>query len=328
VSASEENRRDGEGVIAFVIAAVIVSAAAGQSSGPPGQWTRITATNGRNTDEVGLARTGDGVLHVAWLRRETGSKEGIWHHSIAADGTVPGSSNAIATDWASANFPDLIRTAGGGLRVFFGGIRTTSPGEPQTALNTATAPASGASWALQPGSVSRSTVTYATTVGAAPAKDGTPVVAWEDGSPGSNGYHFGVNRSGPEAGYERSGCCVYKADVGVDASSGNLVVAWYSNITGKSGIYTRELFASGPGTERYVPTSATSDRRNALSLSQRVGITGRLGAPGVYVGFGSGYPTYQSVKLWRVGDSTPLLSIGRVARGSSTSQPARRVASG
>ena len=53
--------------------------------------------------------------------------------------------------------PDLLRMPDGSLRAFFGGIRSTAPGETNSAMNTATAPASGASWTLQLGKAAQST---------------------------------------------------------------------------------------------------------------------------------------------------------------------------
>ena len=48
-----------------VIAAVLI---AGCGAAPAGAapWQRVTTPDGSSTDQVGLARTGDGVLHVAW----------------------------------------------------------------------------------------------------------------------------------------------------------------------------------------------------------------------------------------------------------------------
>jgi hypothetical protein len=298
-------------VLALAIAVAIgTSGAFGSPAGPPGQWTRVSETNGVNIDDVGLARTPDGVLHIAWRRDEAGNKEGLWHTPVAANGTV-GSASAIATGWASVNDPDLVTTAGGGLRAFFGGIRSTSAGETNNALNTATAPASGAGWALKPGRASRTTVTYATSVGAAVAKDGTPVSVWEDASPFANGWHWGIEQNGPEFGYERAGCCVYKPDVGVDSVSGAVTIVWYSNVTAKSGLYALGVSSGGAtGGVQYVPGSATADRSNSLSVSQRIGITGRIGGAGIYVGYGSGYPTLRSVHVWHVGDGNPVITIG------------------
>jgi len=85
--------------------------------------------------------------------------------------------------------PDLLRMPDGSLRAFFGGIRSTAPGETNNAMNTATAPASGASWMLQPGKAAQSTSAYATSyAGAGFAKDGTPISSWA--TTFALGFHF------------------------------------------------------------------------------------------------------------------------------------------
>src|SRR5262249_22530348 len=58
------------------------------SGGPPGKWTRVTAANGANIDEVSLARTGDGVLHVAWVKNVAPNNQEIWHTPVSAGGLV------------------------------------------------------------------------------------------------------------------------------------------------------------------------------------------------------------------------------------------------
>jgi hypothetical protein len=283
----------------------VSSATTAASLGPPGQWTRVTETNGRNTDLVGLARTGDGVLHVAWQRHEPNFRGGIWHSAIGPDGNLVGNANAIVTDWGAVNDPDLVRTADGGLRVFFGGLRNAFVGDPNNSLNTASAPASGASWALQPGSVARTTSVYARTVGAAVANDGTPVVAW-DGNRTEAGYHFGLDQGGPEVHHaaslstETCGCPAYP-DVAVDSQSGEIALGWNSLIGVLPGVYAQTITTSGAGAALRAPGSSEWDQ-------QRTGIVARIGAPGIFVGYTGGSPR-ADVRLWRVGASAPVFTI-------------------
>jgi hypothetical protein len=49
-------------------------------------------------------------------------------------------------NWNAIAHPDLLRMPDNTLRAFFGGIRSTSTGETNNAMNTATAPASGSPW--------------------------------------------------------------------------------------------------------------------------------------------------------------------------------------
>jgi hypothetical protein len=292
-------------MVAGILLAATASVSPASSLGPPGQWTRVTETNGINIDVVGLARTGDGVLHVAWERHEPNNRGGIWHSAIGPNGNLLGNANPIVTDWLSANFPDLIRTADGGLRVFFGGLRGAFVRDPNNGINTASAPASGATWSLQPGSVSRETAS-ARNPGAGLTSDGTPVVAW-DGLRTSAGYHYGLDPNGPEVHYveslstETCGCPI-APDIAVDSQSGEVVLAWNSLIRILEGVYAQTITPSGPGPARRAPGSDRWD-------SQRVGITARIGEPGVYLGYLGGSPVVDDVRLWRVGASTPVFTV-------------------
>ena len=59
----------------------------GASAGTTTSWSRVTDPGGRNIDQVGLARTGDGVLHVVW-RRQAGTEESVRHAAIQPNGKV------------------------------------------------------------------------------------------------------------------------------------------------------------------------------------------------------------------------------------------------
>ena len=126
-------------VLAALLVVFAVSASA--QAGPPGQWTRLPGTV-INFAEPGLARTSDGVLHVIYTRRN-GSKEDLVHLEVSAAGKV-GSDAVRFGGWSAMSHPDLLRMADGSLRAFFGGIRSTTPGETNNSMNTATAPARGA----------------------------------------------------------------------------------------------------------------------------------------------------------------------------------------
>ena len=65
---------------------LVLALAASASAGPRGQWTRLPGTV-INFAEPGLARTGDGVLHVIYTRRN-GNKEDLIHLEVSPNGTV------------------------------------------------------------------------------------------------------------------------------------------------------------------------------------------------------------------------------------------------
>jgi hypothetical protein len=294
----------------FIVAAALVVVGAG-AAGPPGNWTRITETNDRNIDQVATARTADGVLHAIWTHR-VGTRVDLMHTRIGANGQPIGQPNAVQTGWASMGNPDLVALPGGGLRAFWGGIRSTSAGETNNALNTATAGSDGLSWALQAGKAAKDTNAYASTAGAGLAGS-TPVSAWA--TTFGTRVHFGTSPGDSDVAVQDGvgNCCGYQPDIATDAS-GQTYVGWYSNATNQAGLYVQGISPGGVvGSRLFVPGSATADRRSALSLDQRIGIAARLGG-GVYVAHGTGYPTFATVNLWRVGAAGPSFSIA--ARGA------------
>lgn len=295
------------GWVAASVVAVLVLAAS-SSAGPPGQWTRLPGTV-INFAEPGLARTSDGALHVLYTRRN-GSREDLIHVSVAANGRVGGESVALG-GWSAMSHPDLLRMPDGTLRAFFGGIRSTSPGETNNSLNTATAPASGTPWTLKPGKAAQATYAYATGVaGAGLARDGTPISTWS-GSPGL-GFHYGVDPGQPDGTIPQTGCCLYTPDVAVDSASGQGWVGFHSNENAGPGLYVNAIDPAGPqGGRRLAPGSVVGS--SSIYPGNRTSLTGRIGAPGVYLFYGQGYPTFSTLALWKVDTERPHLVI-RAAR--------------
>ena len=48
----------------LIVAVLIAGCGAAPAGAAP--WKRVTTPDGSSTDQVGLVRTGDGVLHLAW----------------------------------------------------------------------------------------------------------------------------------------------------------------------------------------------------------------------------------------------------------------------
>src|SRR6478735_10469982 len=111
--------------------AALLLAAPDALAGKPGTWTKLGQSNLTNIDEVALARTADGTLHAAWTipsSNNGGNGDDLVHASIAPNG-VAAPVNPITTGWATiTTVPDLITLPDGSLRVFFGGLRTTTTG--------------------------------------------------------------------------------------------------------------------------------------------------------------------------------------------------------
>lgn len=307
-------------VVAFVV--VLFALAATAQAGPRGQWTRLPGTV-INFAEPGLARTSDGVLHVLYVRK-TGTKEDLVHVAVSPAGRVGANSVALG-GWAAMAHPDLLRMPDGTLRAFFGGIRSTAAGDDNDALNTATAPASGGPWALKPGRAAQALYAYATTVtGAGLAKDGTPISTWS-GSPGL-GFHYGVNPGDPDGKIPQTGCCLYTPDVAVDSGSGQAWVGFHSNESAGPGLYVNAIGPGGPqGGRRLAPGSVTG--KSSIYPGNRASITGRIGASGVFLFFGQGYPTFTTLALWKVDAAKPqiVLKIDRNEHASVAAAPEGRL---
>ena len=292
------------GRLAACTMVLLLAVAASASAGPRGQWTRLPGTV-INFAEPGLARTGDGVLHVVYTRRN-GTKEDLIHLEISAGGKVGADAVALG-GWSAMSHPDLLRMPDGSLRAFFGGIRSTNPGETNNSLNTATAPASGAPWTLKPGKAAQSTSAYATGVaGAGLAKDGTPISTWS-GSPGL-GFHYGIDPSTPDGKIPQTGCCLYTPEIAVDSASGQAWVGFHSNESAAPGLYVNAIGPGGPqGGRRLAQGSVVG--KSSVYPGNRTSLTGRIGAGGVYLFFGQGYPTFKTLALWKVDTAKPQIVL-------------------
>ena len=277
-----------------LVAAAVVAVGGSARAGPPGTWTRSTDPTGRNIDQIGLVRTGDGVLHVAWLRKGGD----LVHSAIGLDGKPAGSAVAIQAGWATLGTgPALVVEPGGGLRVFFSGVRSTSTSDPYSVgdLYSATAGPDGQSWTLVSGAVSGHSSVYASDqVSATLLRDGTPVTAWS--SSFNLSTHAGLDPNVANQQWQTS-CCAYSAGLVTDSKTGEVVLGWFSNANEGHGVYTQTILP-GAGSAKSLPGSGSADRGSAVSLDQRLAISGRIGAPGVYVAYGAGYPVWTSLMLF------------------------------
>ena len=287
------------GTILTALAVACVAAA-----GPPGAWSRAGKRPGSPGFEAGLARTADGVLHVVSLRRN-GAKLELWQIRIGSDGKFLGS-NAIVRGWNGLANPDLVLSADGGLRLFVGGNHSVSAANP--GLVTATAPARGAPWTIQPDPVSVGEDAALADVGATAARDGTPIAVWA--TPAGLRYRYDVDPAGADVVLSLPGCCASEPDAATDSATGQSYIAWASSAARASGILVQPI---GPrsltGKSLFAPGSASKGRAAAVPPGERVAITSRLGAGGVYVAYGVGYPAVKGVALWPVGAPRAVVRI-------------------
>src|SRR4051812_28083530 len=125
---------------AAAASAALAALPAAAAAGTPGTWTRVTPTTGANIDQVTLARGSDNVLNVAWQAKNVAdpTKQDLSSARIAPNGSV-GGEVPVERGWATLSNPGLTIVPSG-LLLFYGGIRTTDPGETQNEVNLSYAP--------------------------------------------------------------------------------------------------------------------------------------------------------------------------------------------
>jgi hypothetical protein len=267
-------------------------------------WTQITPATEANIDEVSVARTADGTLHVVWTRPTPSPGNDLLETPIAPSGVV-GTSVLVAPNWASFSNPAVVASSSEGLDVFVGGIHSIAPNDPHVNLTQFSSTDGGLTWTLYPSDLTNTDSAYASDASAALGAGGNPFVTW--GSSACLCVHLGLTPSTPNADFQGGlGDFGYEPGIAVDRTSGQMVVAWYSNATGHTGIYVDGIDQStgGPaGAPVLMP--GTSDIL-AGPYSGRTPIAARAGG-GLYVAYSNGYPSHTQLLLWRVGASASTL---------------------
>ena len=283
---------------------LLVAPALAQAAG----WVKVTA-NGPSIDQVGLLRTADGKLHAAWHQHTSPLTEDLLDTTLSPGGKLLGTA-PIQSGWADIQNPALVQGPEG-IRVFWGGIRTTATDEPNQELNTAFSGDGGASWSLLTGSVVPiGAQAYGSPVAAATLPDGTPLEAWA-GTLGT-WVHAGLVPDAPNHDFQAPlGNYGYDTGLATDAA-GRAVLAWYSNAAGHLGVYAQDVAADGSPVGAAVNFPGTANMQ--VGQIGRTPIVARPGG-GFYVAYATGYPAQKRIRLWKVGAaaSTP---IARTARGS------------
>lgn len=289
--------------VAFALWAAVPAGAA--------PWQRLTNPDGASTDQVGLVRGGDGVLHVAWHHPTGPNTEDLNHTSISRAGRI-GATNPIQSGWTGFTNAALV-VEPGGLRAFWGGFRSTDPNDPQRETNTAFSPDGGTSWALQAGQVNPGGAqSYASSHAATVRGDGSTLQAFA-GTLGT-WVHAGLSPATPNFNYMAG--LQYGNDPNLATDAGNrTTIAWYSSAAGRLGVLAQEVNADGsPGSG---PLTMPGTGAMITGMLARTPLAARKGG-----GFYVAYPTPGGVRVWRVGaGSAPKVA----ALGDS---PAAAIAAG
>jgi hypothetical protein len=264
--------------------------------------------DGSSADQVGLARTADGVLHLAWSHPTGPNTEDLNHTVITRAGKI-GATSPIQSGWTGFTNTALVIDPGG-LRAFWGGFRTTDTNDPQRETNTALSADGGVTWVLQPSQVNPDGAqSYGSNTAATVRTDGTTIQAFA-GTLGT-WVHSGLSPAPPNHDYQAPlGQYGHDPNLATDAKNGT-VLAWYSNASGHLGVFAQDVNADGsPGAgPRTMP--GTSDMQ--VGMLGRTPLAARSGG-GLYIAYATGYPTSDRIRLWRTGAGNAP-TVGRVALG-------------
>jgi hypothetical protein len=269
----------------------------GAVAGTTTTWTRVTDTKARNIDEVGLARTKDGVLHVVWRGQGAGTEEAVRHAAVQPNGKVGAATTAVG-GLRGLSDPDLVLMPDGTLRLFYS-VVIPSPG----GVRLSSAAAAGTSWS---GGAKVSFDVTGGDPGAATDKSGTPIFAWTSGL---NTYFKVGTNAGEKDGYLGPGpkCCFYDLETAVDELTGRAFVAYHSNVPDQPGIFVRQVVPS-VGAPQLAPGVLT--KKQFLQPDHRMPLVARQGG-GLYLAYCSGYPRCIHVVLWKVGGRTRTVAKGK-----------------
>jgi len=263
-------------------------------AGPPGKWTQVTGIGQEDLNilDASVARTPDGVLHVGWMR-DVGIGGTVLQSTISKNAKSVSGPVEVASYSGGINEDTVILSSPEGLRMFFAGLNTGTPLDRVVSSSTSTN--GGASWSpatpVSDTSTGKSHTAYAAQgIAAARLNDGNFLSAW--GAVGSE-FHVGLDPSTPD-GDLFAGSPV-DPGIGVDSQSGQALIA--ANLLDEDNV----AYSTPGGPRSVIPGSG------AEQLQHAVGITGRIGQPGLYIAYTRGTNMFLGkAALWNVGTGKGL----------------------
>lgn len=285
----------------------LLALASPAAAGPPGSWTQVTnfSAQGSNTDEVGVARTADGVLHILWTEDDSNA---VFNTRLSSDAQdVLGTTTVFQYGGSVNNSVALLPAPGGSLRAFFSGLFADDQNH-DGGMSTATSP-NGVAWTVQPtlaseadGANEASPIYAAAGIGGTLFNNGTPLSVWGDSAPGAAGYHVGTSTNTPDVRIAPSAATVSAPEAATDSDTGAVAVGW-NDIDSSSVKVALVQQTVNP----WFPLGAamTPPGAQAADLQHPVGMTGRSGgAGGIYVAYLRGTNQFDaSPAIWRLGAS-------------------------
>lgn len=276
------------------------------------------------SDQVGLARTSDGVLHVAW--RHQAMTQELLHTPISRSGRVGPPVTAVS-NWASIGSPALARApfdtgnTGAGtntLEAFFPGVASLTTGDSTYGLDLAESGDRGASWSVNygRGAIARNDFAFARTPAAVINQRGYRVQAWYGTD--STVVHAGTDPNRPAMGGYGMGTDQALAT----ARDNQVMVAWCTELAARTGVFLARVdFTTGAriGDVAALPDTGRcpADTRVALASFPDVPRKENDGEPYFYTAASSA--NGRSVRVFVLAEGR-VVAVQKVAGGASFKQ--------
>jgi hypothetical protein len=275
--------------VAALAAGIIV---AGAPSAADAAWQTVGTGQMDISDQIGLARTSDGVLHVGWHRKA----DDLLQTPITAAGAV-GSPVPIVSGWSSVGNPVLL-AQGSLLTAVWSGSPTLVTQNPQEGIDLATSADGGATWAVG------ATAIEPDAFGSSPAATfagSTLLYAWNAGLQGV--VKSGVDPAvAPSGGYPQA----YDQQLATSAS-GDVTLAYCTIAGGVSVAPVTPATGAPAGSAVHMPGTGFCDAAARVALVARVGGGFSVASPS---------DARNKVLVWNTGTAAPTT----IAGGSSTKQ--------
>lgn len=278
----------------FLAAAAIAAVAAILTAPSAGAaWQVVSENTGGNADEPSHVRGADGTLHIVYRDHIGVANEGVRYRTLSPTGVLGAPTSPVA-GWVSVTQPD-IELVGGNPVAFWGGQQDTNSTNPRSTGQAWYSTLAGGAWSLSEQPLTASTTPYASTqFSTALASDGLPWSTWTQ--TGQLNTHAGLGTAGAEQNLS-TGCCEYAANLGRDAATGDLYVNYFSNVTGRTGYYSRRI---APALGDAVLLAGGQANGNALSRTRRMSAAERT-TGGVYSAHCDTYPSCTGIRVSAIG---------------------------
>jgi hypothetical protein len=300
------------GRASFVVGLLALSVPLALAVAPPAagggtsKWLTISkGTIGTTGTTPSIARFGHNY-EVVWVA-STGSKWSIEGRALNAAGKPTGSVITLVKNWAGIALDPTVLVDGSKRLLAFGGDKTGTSGPYESDAEYYATSTNGTSWTLSSGSLSGADL--ARVGSAAIVNAGGTIItglARKDGVQ----YHVGTSTQNPAPGTDpltaTTGNFSGEPGLGVDQRTHQVWALWYSDsgINGQDGVNAQVIYPT-KGSRVHAPGSSNPSTKSA-GVEQDLSAATRVGG-GLYTAYRS--PNSQSIVVWKVGASKPVLTM-------------------